>query len=193
MSKKQIRKFEVVSKYKDKGINLPTRKTKYSCGYDIESAIDITIPSIWKQTFQFVEGNKIKNNKDIDNLVNNRMSKGNSIADIMKEFNLKPILIPTGIKVYMHEDENVEIVSRSSTPMKHGLVVSNSIGQIDGDYVDNPSNEGEMFVQVLNFLPFDVEIKKGTPIAQCIFRKFLVTDDDNADGIRNGGFGSTDK
>ena len=32
------RGFEVVEEYKDKGINLPVRKTKFSAGYDVEAA-----------------------------------------------------------------------------------------------------------------------------------------------------------
>ena len=38
------RGFEVVKEYKDKDINLPERKTKFSAGYDIEAAEDIVIP-----------------------------------------------------------------------------------------------------------------------------------------------------
>ena len=39
----------------------------------------------------------------------------------------------------------------------------------------------------------DVVIKKGEAIAQAIFQKYLTVDDDNAEGKRTGGFGSTDK
>ena len=39
----------------------------------------------------------------------------------------------------------------------------------------------------------DVEIKKGDAIGQAIFQKYLITDDDNAEGERAGGFGSTNK
>ena len=46
MNKK--RGFEVVSSYKDKGINIPVRKTRGSAAYDIEAAEDITIPSFKK-------------------------------------------------------------------------------------------------------------------------------------------------
>lgn len=42
-----MRKFSVIKKYEDKGINLPTRGTEHSAGYDIECAEDVTIPSIW--------------------------------------------------------------------------------------------------------------------------------------------------
>lgn len=42
------RGFEIVKEYKDKNINLPIRKTKYSAGYDIEAAEDIIIPTFKK-------------------------------------------------------------------------------------------------------------------------------------------------
>ena len=42
------RGFEIVKEYKDKNINLPIRKTKYSAGYDIEAAEDIIIPPFKK-------------------------------------------------------------------------------------------------------------------------------------------------
>ena len=38
-----MRKFEVVTTFKDKEINLPKRATKHSAGYDIESAFDYVI------------------------------------------------------------------------------------------------------------------------------------------------------
>lgn len=47
----KTRGFEVVSKYQDKGINLPRRQTLASAGYDIEAAEDIVIPSIWRLNF----------------------------------------------------------------------------------------------------------------------------------------------
>lgn len=43
-----MRGFEVVSKYKDEGINLPKRSTAGSAGYDFESAEDVVIPGLWR-------------------------------------------------------------------------------------------------------------------------------------------------
>ena len=40
-----MRNFHVCSKFVDKGINLPVRKTKFSAGYDIEAAEDVVIPA----------------------------------------------------------------------------------------------------------------------------------------------------
>ncbi len=44
----RVRGFEVAKGFETQGINMPVRKTKYSAGYDIEAAEDITIPSFKK-------------------------------------------------------------------------------------------------------------------------------------------------
>ena len=40
----KLRGFEVAKGFEDNQINLPVRKTKYSAGYDVEAAEDVTIP-----------------------------------------------------------------------------------------------------------------------------------------------------
>ena len=85
------------------------------------------------------------------------------------------------------------LANRSSNPIKRGLVMANSIGVIDSDYYGNPDNDGHFMFAYYNFFNEDVVIKKGDVIGQVIFQKYLVTDDDNAIGMRTGGFGSTDK
>ena len=40
---------------------------------------------------------------------------------------------------------------------------------------------------------FAEKLKKGDVIGQVIFQKYLTVDDDNATGMRTGGFGSTNK
>lgn len=104
----------------------------------------------------------------------------------------KPTLIPTGLKAYCQSDEYYMLLNRSSGPKK-GLVMANSIGIIDADYYGNESNDGHFFFQYYNVLDHDIEIKKGDVIGQVIFQKYLLVDNDNAEGIRTGGFGSTDK
>ena len=44
-----------------------------------------------------------------------------------------------------------------------------------------------------NAKKLDIEIKKGDCIGQAIFQKFGIVDNDNAEGARLGGFGSTTK
>lgn len=105
----------------------------------------------------------------------------------------KPILIPTGLKAYMQPNEMLVIVPRSSSPKKQGISYPHSMGVIDADYYENPDNDGHIFVQCINLKDEEVKIKKGEAVGQAIFQKFLTTDNDQADGIRTGGFGSTDK
>ncbi|MDR0298869.1 MAG: dUTP diphosphatase [Streptococcaceae bacterium] len=104
-------------------------------------------------------------------------------------------LISTGIKAYMQAGEVLYMYSRSSNPHKKGLVLINSVGVIDGDYYNNPNNEGEMFMQMRNITDHDVIVEKGERVCQGVFMPFLIADaDDEADkSDRTGGFGSTGK
>mgnify|MGYP001117613717 FL=1 len=106
---------------------------------------------------------------------------------------MKPTLIKTGLKAYMMPDEVLVIVPRSSGPKKQGILFPHSAGIIDKDYYGNEENDGHIFIQCINIKDEDVTIKKGEAVAQAIFQKYLVIDNDNAEGIRKGGFGSTNK
>ena len=107
------------------------------------------------------------------------------------KFGTKPTLIPTGLKAYCAEDEYYMLVNRSSGPKK-GFVMANSIGIVDSDYYNNESNEGHFYFQYFNFSDKDLEVKKGDVIGQVIFQRYLTVDGDKAEGVRAGGFGSTD-
>ena len=106
---------------------------------------------------------------------------------------MNPTLIPTGIKAYMGDDEVLYLYNRSSNPKKKGLILANSVGVVDKDYYGNPDNDGHIMFAFFNIKDEDITIKKGEAIGQAIFSKYLVTDDDQAEGKRQGGFGSTDK
>lgn len=103
----------------------------------------------------------------------------------------KPTLIKTGLKAYMESDEVLILANRSSNPGKKGLILANSIGVVDSDYYENPDNDGHIMYAFYNIKEEDVEIKKGDRIGQAIFQKYLIADDDIAEGERTGGFGST--
>ena len=168
----KIRGFEVCSEYLDKNINLPIRKTRTSVGYDIEASDDTIIPSIWKTAF-------------------NNIKIFLSGKDNYEEF--KPTLIPTGLKSYFGDDEVLILANKSSFPLKKGLIMANSIGIIESDYYNNCSNEGHLMFMYYNIGFKDITIKKGESAGQAYFQKFLIADNDKADGIRTGGFGSTTK
>lgn len=178
------RGFKMVSTYADKGINLPKRATHQAAGYDFEAAEDIVIPSVWKTLFkaiamdlkQWIHANATTPQQKDENTVNKV---------------LKPVLVPTGIKAYMNEDEYLQLTNRSSNPLKHFLVLSNGVGIVDADYYDNADNEGHIYFQMSNFGLRDKHIQKGERIGQGIFLTFLKANDDDTNADREGGFGSS--
>lgn len=103
-----------------------------------------------------------------------------------------PVLVKTGVKAYMGENEFLMIVNRSSNPKKKKLVIPNSVGIIDADYVDNEDNEGEMGFLFYNLSNETVVIEAGEKLGQGIFTEYKTVTNDKAEGERNGGFGSTD-
>ena len=131
-----IRGFEVVSAFEEQDINLPTRKTTESAGYDIECAEAVTL-----------EPGQV-------------------------------VLVPTGIKAFMAYDEYLAIHIRSSMAIKR-------------HYYNNEDNEGHIMIALLNYGKETVSLEKGERVAQGIFSKYLITNDDDATGIRTGGIGST--
>ena len=106
---------------------------------------------------------------------------------------IAPTLVKTGIKAYMQDDEMLCLYNRSSNPKKKGLILANSVGIVDKDYYGNDDNDGHIMFAFYNINPPDTIIKKGDCIGQAIFEKFLISDDDAAEGARVGGFGSTSK
>ena len=106
---------------------------------------------------------------------------------------IAPTLIKTGIKAYMQPDEMLCLYNRSSNPKKKGLILANSVGIVDKDYYGNPDNDGHIMFAFFNIKDEDIEIKKGDAIGQGIFQKYYSVDNDNAQGERLGGFGSTSK
>ena len=102
-------------------------------------------------------------------------------------------MIPTGIKVYMDENEWLGIYIRSSLAIKYGLILANSVAVIDSDYYNNPDNEGHIMLPIRNVSGMPYTVKKGDRIAQGIFHRYYKVDNDSADGDRTGGIGSTGK
>lgn len=104
------------------------------------------------------------------------------------------IKIPTGIRVKMDEDWVLKLYPRSGLGFKYRLQLNNTVGIIDSDYYFS-DNEGHIFAKITNDSNEGktLEIGAGSGFMQGIFIEYGITIDDNADGIRNGGFGSTTK
>ena len=104
---------------------------------------------------------------------------------------MKATLVPTGLKAYMQEDEVLYLYAKSSGFGKKGIMLSNCVGVVDGDYYENEDNDGHIMFSVINLKEEDLYIKKGDAIGQAMFAKYLKADNDEAIATRKGGFGST--
>lgn len=101
------------------------------------------------------------------------------------------VRLSTGLKAYMQNDEFLGIHIRSSLAIKKQIILVNAQGIIDKDYYNNLDNEGHIIVALMNIGSQMVSIKNGERVAQGIFYKYLLTDDDNASNMRLSGVGST--
>lgn len=185
-------KFEKVSRFKNIPLSLPSRKTKGSAGYDFEIAEDIILPSIELSSQALRNAYVRKKAPDsIFEIDVNRAWSFHDVAAFTKEVRCRPTLVSTGMKCHLPSNCYLEISVRSSTPLKHWIILANGVGIIDSDYCNNSENEGEIFFQLINLFPFPIQLKKGETIGQGIIKEYLKTVDDITEGIRNGGFGST--
>ena len=102
------------------------------------------------------------------------------------------IKVPTGIRVNIREGWWLAIVPRSSLGFKYRMQLDNTVGVVDSDYYHS-DNEGHIFAKVINDSrqKKNVFIAKGGSFIQGILLPYGISYDDAADGIRNGGFGST--
>ena len=104
-------------------------------------------------------------------------------------------LIPTGIRSKINDGWVLCIFPRSGLGFKHRVQLDNTVGIIDADYY-NSSNEGHIMVKLSCDAHDDghtVSVGTGEGFSQGIFMQFGVTVDDDTQGIRDGGFGSTTK
>lgn len=104
------------------------------------------------------------------------------------------VKIPTGIKVSMYDDEFLGIYDRSGTGFKYNIRMCNQVGLIDADYYNNIDNEGHIWLALQNHSGKDYSFKKGDKLVQGVFQKYLVVEnEEEVNGVRKGGLGSTDK
>jgi dUTP pyrophosphatase len=99
-------------------------------------------------------------------------------------------LIPTGLVVEVPAGYFLGIFARSSTPIKRGLMVANGVGVVDPDYA---GPEDQIFIEVLNFTPREVHVRRGDRIAQGIVMPVVQVRwiEGDVRETSRGGFGST--
>lgn len=104
------------------------------------------------------------------------------------------VKIWTDVKAYMQEDECLILNVRSSMGGK--FMLANTQGWIDSDYYGNINNDGNIGIFLKNISNEDIDIYVHDRIAQGVFMKYLITDNDEPDKnnqVRIGGFGSSGK
>lgn len=103
-------------------------------------------------------------------------------------------VVQTDIKVTMEKDEVLLLWIRSSMGIKHNILLANQTGVIDSSYYNNPSNDGNIGIALLNNGNETYKVIKGDKLMQGVFVKYLITDDDEPISTeRLGGIGSTGK
>lgn len=111
------------------------------------------------------------------------------------DFTLKAgdtIKIPTGVRCKIDEGWVLKLYPRSGLGFKYRLQLNNTVGIIDGDYFGS-GNEGHIFAKITNDSNEGriIIMSSGSGFMQGIFVPYGITIDDDAEGVRNGGFGST--
>ena len=126
-----------------------------------------------------------------------RATKGSAGYDFFAPFDFtlnagETAKIPTGVRVKIDEGWVLKIYPRSSLGFKYRLRLDNTVGIIDSDYFF-ADNEGHIFIKITNCGEKPLTVEKGKAFAQGVFVEYGITVDDECDGQRTGGFGSTDK
>ena len=86
----------------------------------------------------------------------------------------------------------LSLYPRSGLGFRHRLQFDNTVGIIDSDYFE-AKNEGHILIKMTSddHKGKTLSVAAGDGFAQGIFLPFGITVDDEADGERTGGFGST--
>ena len=152
----------------------------------------------WKDTFGEVSAEEVQEIYEGISLPV-RATAGSAGYDFFApvEITLQPgetVKIPTGIRVEMEQDWVLKCYPRSGLGFKYRLQLNNTVGIIDSDYFYS-DNEGHIFAKLTNDTNEGktLVIPAGTGFMQGIFVEYGITVDDVAEGVRNGGFGSTTK
>lgn len=131
-----------------------------------------------------------------------RATTGSAGYDFYAPFDMeiKPgetVKVPTGIRASIAEGWVLMIFPRSGLGFKYRLQLDNTVGVIDSDYFFS-DNQGHIMIKITNCSATSAEntgktvvIKAGEAFAQGVFLEYGIVENDDADGIRNGGLGST--
>lgn len=119
-------------------------------------------------------------------LEGNRVEDGKVIFD--------SYLFKTDVKSKFPEDRVLKIYARSSLGTNNHIQLKNGVGIVDASYYENPKNDGNIMLCLVNYSHEDYVISVGDKIAQGVIVKYEAEEDESIKGnVREGGIGSTGK
>ena len=142
-----------------------------------------------------VVNDEFRKNPEIEIKLPTRATEHSAAYDFYSPVNVtiqpnEMAMIWTDVKASMYYD-NVLLLNVRSSMGKYPIMIANTQGWIDSDYYSNVDNDGNIGIRLLNLGKTPYEIKIGDRIGQGMFVKFGTVKNDNAKGVRAGGFGST--
>ena len=116
-------------------------------------------------------------------------------ANIVEPITLKSLerkLIPTGLKVSIPEEYEIQVRPRSGMALKHGITMLNTPGTIDSDY------RGDIGLIVANLSNEEYTIQPQERLGQLVLNKIEQIEWEEVETLDTtergaGGFGSTGK
>ena len=102
------------------------------------------------------------------------------------------ITVPTGLRVKIEPGWFLALLPRSGHGFGYRIQLDNTLGVIDSDYY-GAQNQGHILVKLTNdgLVGKNFDLTAGASFIQGIFIPHGITVDDQAEGVRTGGFGST--
>ena len=143
----------------------------------------------------------IRDSRAIYNMIKlpKRATTGSAGYDIFCPYDITippkgTVKVPTGIRAILDDDKFLAIYPRSGLGFKYKMQLWNTIPVIDADY-SGSDNEGHIWCKFFNDSPDNktIVIKQGDAMCQGVIQQYFKTVNDETDGVRNGGFGSTTK
>lgn len=173
--------FKVIEEYENKNIEIPKRIGEYSPGYDIKSAKDIIVPSIYTK-LRKVEGRAPipglfdSNIKRITGLFDyeNEESKVYTLDEIKDEINKLEIvtMVPTGLYVELNPTMYLSLHIKSDIGINSLLMIPNQTELVTTDRV-----EKHILIPLINLSPYDIKIRKGDTIVIGIIHEYSFISD----------------
>lgn len=167
----RVGKFEKVSQYQFKKDMRSTFNDKYTTDELVEIYNNIKLP---------VRATKKSAGYDIHTPIPFELNQNEGFK------------IPSGIRVRIDDGWWLMGLPKSGLGFKYRVQLDNTLAMIDGDYYDS-DNEGHIMIKITNDCKQNktVKFEAGDKVVQSAFLPYGITYDDETDGVRNGGLGST--